>query len=70
MASTIVIIILSALLVVSIMFNIYLIAKNALIREYVQSYDESIKKLEDKLRELSTGDRKPPPFRGGDESEK
>lgn len=52
MASTIVIIILSALLVVSIMFNIYLIAKNALIREYVQSYDESIKKLEDKLRVL------------------
>lgn len=34
------------------MFNIYLIAKNALIREYVQSYDESIKKLEDKLRVL------------------
>ncbi len=52
MASTIVIIILSALLVVSIMFNIYLIAKNALIREYVQSYDESIKQLEDKLRAL------------------
>jgi uncharacterized membrane protein YgaE (UPF0421/DUF939 family) len=52
MASTIVIIIVAALLVVSIMFNIYLIAKNALIREYVQSYDESIKKLEDKLRVL------------------
>ena len=52
MAPTIVIIVLAVLLVVSIMFNVYLIAKNALIREYVQSYDESIKTLEDKLREL------------------
>lgn len=52
MAPTIVIIVLAVLLVVSIMFNIYLVAKNALIREYVQSYDESIKKLEDKLRAL------------------
>lgn len=52
MASTIVIIVLAVLLAVSIPFNLYLITKNALIREYVQSYDESIKKLEDKLRAL------------------
>ena len=52
MASTIVTTILSALLVVSVMLNIYLLAKSILIREYIQSYDESIKQLEDKLRVL------------------
>ena len=34
------------------MLNIYLLAKSILIREYIQSYDESIKQLEDKLRVL------------------
>lgn len=62
MAPTIVIIVLAVLLGVSIPFNIYLIAKNALIREYVQSYDESIKKLEDKLRELLIQKSKKEPF--------
>lgn len=62
MAPTIVIIVLAVLLVVSIMFNVYLIAKNALIREYVQSYDESIKKLEDELRESLTQKSKRDPF--------
>lgn len=52
MASTIVTTILSALLVVSVMLNTYLLAKSILIREYIQSYDESIKQLEDKLRVL------------------
>lgn len=62
MASTIVIIVLAVLLAVSVMFNVYLIAKNALIREYVQSYDESIKKLEDELRESLTQKSKREPF--------
>lgn len=62
MASTIVIIVLAVLLGVSIPFNIYLIAKNALIREYVQSYDESIKKLEDNLREALTQKSKREPL--------
>lgn len=62
MASTIVIIVLAVLLGVSIPFNLYLIAKNALIREYVQSYDESIKKLEDELRESLTQKSKREPY--------
>lgn len=62
MASTIVITTLSALLAISTLLNIYLLAKSILIREYVQSYDESIKKLEDKLRELLTQKSKREPF--------
>lgn len=47
---------------ISTLLNIYLLAKSILIREYVQSYDESIKKLEDKLRELLTQKSKREPF--------